>query len=130
VNYSILVLSSPLAGQGARNAAAFAHELIAQGHQLHRVFFLDDGASVGGALPVFPQDEADRLLPWVELAEQHEVELALCISSALRRGLLDETEADRHDKTASSVHGAFTIAGLGQLVDACAKSDRLVTFGG
>ena len=130
MKFSILVLSSPLAGQGARNAAAFAHELIAQGHQLQRVFFLDDGTFVGGALPVFPQDEADRLLPWVQLAEQHKVELALCISSALRRGLLDEAEAERHEKPASSVHDSFTIAGLGQLVDACAKSDRLETYGG
>jgi tRNA 2-thiouridine synthesizing protein D len=130
VNYSILVLSSPLAGQGARNAAAFAHAVIARGHRLHRVFFLDDGTYVGGALPIFPQDEADRLHPWVALAEQHGVELDLCISSALRRGMLDAAEAERHEKCAASVHPAFTIAGLGQLVDACAKSDRLITFGG
>ena len=130
MNYSILVLSSPLAGQGARNAAAFAHAVIARGHHLHRVFFLDDGTYVGGAFSVFPQDEADRLLPWVELAEQHGIELALCVSSALRRGMLDVAEAERHEKTSASVHPAFTIAGLGQLVDACAKSDRLITFGG
>ncbi len=128
--YSILVLSSPLAGQGARNAAAFAHEVIAQGHRLLRVFFFDDGVYVGGELPVFPQDETDRLAPWIDLAERHQVELSLCISSALRRGMLDDTEADRHEKPAASVHGAFTIAGLGQLVDACGNSDRLVTFGG
>ena len=128
--YSILVLSSPLSGQGARNAAAFAQAVIARGHGLRRVFFLDDGTYVGGALPVFPQDEANRLQPWVELAEQHDVELALCISSALRRGILDAAEANRHDKSAASMHHAFTIAGLGQLADACANSDRMVTFGG
>ncbi len=130
VIYSILVLSSPLSGHGARNAASFARALIARGHRLHRVFFLDDGTYVGGALPVFPQDEADRLQPWVELAEPHNVELALCISSALRRGMLDEAEAERHEKSSASIHSAFTIAGLGQLADACANSDRMVTFGG
>jgi tRNA 2-thiouridine synthesizing protein D len=66
----------------------------------------------------------------VELVEQHGIELTLCISSALRRGMLDPAEAERHEKHAASVHPAFTIAGLGQLVDACARSDRLVTFGG
>jgi tRNA 2-thiouridine synthesizing protein D len=130
MNYSILVLSSPLAGQGARNAALFARKVIGRGHSLQRVFFFDDGAYVGGSLPVFPQDEADRLQPWVELAEQHGVELALCISSALRRGMLDDAEAARHEKPATSVHRTFTIAGLGQLVDACANSDRIITFGG
>ena len=130
MNYTILVLSSPIAGQGARNAVAFARAAIARDHQIHRVFFLDDGTYVGGSLSVFPQDESDRLLPWIELAREHSVELALCISSALRRGMLNKAEMERHEKSASSIHGAFTIAGLGQLVDACSHSDRLVTFGG
>lgn len=130
MNYCILVLSSPLSGQGARNAANFAHALIARGHRLVRVFFLDDGTYVGGALSVFPQDEADRLDPWVTLAERYGVELDLCISSALRRGMLDEGERERHEKSGASIHDAFNIAGLGQLVEACSQSDRLVTFGG
>ena len=80
-------------------------------------------------MSVFPQDENDRLQPWIELAQQG-VELVLCISSALKRGMLDATEAQRHEKSAASVHEAFTIDGLGHLVDASANSDRLVTFGG
>ena len=42
--YSLLVLSSPVSGHGARHAAFFASSLIARGHQLRRVFFLDDGS--------------------------------------------------------------------------------------
>ena len=72
----------------------------------------------------------DRLRPWVELAEQHGVELILCISSALKQGMLDATEAKRHDRSAPSIHPAFIISGLGQLVDAAISSDRLITFGG
>ena len=81
-------------------------------------------------MAVFPQDEADRLQPWVELAEQHGVELILCISSALKQGMLDATEAKRHDRPGPSIHPAFIISGLGQLVDAAISSDRLITFGG
>lgn len=96
---------------------------------MRRVFFLDEGSYTGAALSIFPQDEDDRLQPWVELAQQG-VELVLCISSALKRGMLDASEADRHEKASASIHEAFTIGGLGQLVDASANSDRLVTFGG
>jgi tRNA 2-thiouridine synthesizing protein D len=128
--YSLLVLSSPVSGHGARHAAAFAHSAIARGHRIHRVFFLDEGAYTGAALSVFPQDESDRLQPWLDLADEHGVELALCISSALKRGMLDDTEADRHEKSGASIHQAFSITGLGQLVDATAHSERLVTFGG
>jgi tRNA 2-thiouridine synthesizing protein D len=130
VIYSLVVLSSPVSGHGARHAAAFASSAIARGHTLRRVFFLDEGTYTGADLSVFPQDEDDRLAPWIQLAEQKGVELVLCISSALKRGMLDASEAERHEKATASMHEAFTIAGLGQLVDASANSDRLITFGG
>ncbi len=123
-------MSSPASGQCAMTASRFAHALLARGHSIRRVFFLDAGVGNGLSTTVFPQDEADRLQPWVELSEQHGVELILCIASALKYGTLDETEAQRHEKAAASVHPAFTVSGLGQLVDAAAASDRLVTFGG
>ena len=128
--YSLVVLSSPASGHGARHAAAFARQVLARGHGIHRVFFLDAGTDTGSANAVFPQDEHDRLQPWLELAERHDVELVLCISSALKRGMLDDTEAQRHDKNGATVHPAFLVSGLGQLVDASLHADRLVTFGG
>jgi len=130
VIYALLVLSSPTAGHGARTAAAFARATLARGHAIHRVFFLDEGTRVGAATAVFPQDEAERLQPWVDLAEGHAVDLVLCISSALKHGLLDPVEARRYEKATATVHPAFTVSGLGQLVDAAATCDRLVTFGG
>ena len=108
----------------------FAQSAIARGHNIERVFFLDEGTGSGSQMAVFPQDESDRLKPWTELAETHNVELVLCISSALKRGMLDKTEADRYEKAAATVHPAFVISGLGQLIDAAANSDRLITFGG
>lgn len=128
--YTLLVTSSPACGHGARHAAAFARAAISRGHRINRVFFLDEGTTAGSQTAVFPQDEDDRLQPWVDLAEQHGVELVLCISSALKRGMLDKTEADRYEKAAATVHPAFVISGLGQLIDASNGADRLVTFGG
>jgi tRNA 2-thiouridine synthesizing protein D len=130
VIYSLLVMSAPSSGYCARTAAQFAHAVIAAGHSIHRVFFLDDGTRTGAAAAVYPQDEPDRIQPWIELNEQHDVELVLCISSALRHGMLDQTEADRYDRGGATIHPAFTISGLGQLVDASAHCDRLMTFGG
>jgi tRNA 2-thiouridine synthesizing protein D len=128
--YSLLVLSSPTSGLCNRTAAQFANGVLARGHQIHRVFFLDAGTYAGTVSAVFPQDEASPLPSWVELAENHQVELVLCVSSALRRGMLDETEAQRYEQTGPTIHAAFTISGLGQLIDASANSDRLITFGG
>ena len=50
--------------------------------------------------------------------ELNNVDLVVCVAAALRRGIKDEVLAP-----------GFRISGLGQLIDAGIKSDRLVTFG-
>lgn len=128
--YSLLVLSSPVSGHTARSAAEFARCVIARGHSIHRVFFLDAGTLVSSANCVFPQDENHPAQPWVELARSHAIELVICITSALKHGMLDQVEAERHERPCATINPLFTISGLGQLVDACAHSDRVITFGG
>ena len=103
---------------------------MARGHAIHRVFFLDEGTLAGSANSVFPQDETDPSEPWVDLAASHGIELVICITSALKHGMLDQTEAQRHERPAATINPHFTVSGLGQLVDACAHSDRVITFGG
>ena len=127
--YSLLVLSSPFSGHSARRAAQFAHCVIGRGHTIHRVFFLDAGTLASAANSVSAQDEESPVTGWAELADQHGIELAICITSALKHGMLDQVEADRHER-ASTIDPLFTVSGLGQLVDAYASSDRLITFGG
>jgi tRNA 2-thiouridine synthesizing protein D len=128
--YSLLVLSSPWSGQTSRSAGLFAQALLRRGHTVRRVFFMDEGCFAGAANTIYPQDEADHQDHWIQLARQHEIDLVLCISSAIKRGLLDETEAERYEKNMATIHPEFIISGLGQLVDAAANSDRLITFGG
>lgn len=130
MNYALLVLASPAAGSGSVTAARFAEAALARGHRILRVFFLDEGAANGMATAVSPQGELDPVGLWAQLAERHGLELVLCVSSALKRGLLDASEASRYEREASTVHPAFTIGGLGLLVDATARADRVLTFGG
>lgn len=128
--YSLLVLSSPFSGQCSRSAAQFARCVLARGHSIHRVFFLDAATLASAANSVFPQDEEPPVQLWADLSVQYGVDLVVCISSALRYGMVDQAEADRYELPCPTTHPAFTVSGLGQLVDACAISDRLITFGG
>lgn len=128
--YSLLVLSSPVSGLTSRRAAEFTRCVIARGHSVHRVFFLDEGTLASSANCVLPQDENDPQHAWLELARTHAVELAVCISSSLRYGMLDQEEAERYGRTGASMRPDFSVSGLGDLVDACAASDRVITFGG
>jgi len=130
VIYSLLILASPSAGQTNRTAASFAAELHNQGHTLHRVFFMDAGVDTALATTVSPQDQVNPQVLWLGLAQQFDVQLVACISSALKRGVLDAVEATRYEKLSATLHPGFELGGLGQLVDASAHSDRLITFGG
>lgn len=129
MNYALLVLAKPASGAANLCALRFAEAALARGHRILRVFFLDEGASTGLAGAVTPQGETDLLSGWVALGESQGVELVLCISSALRRGLLDATEAERYERECETMHPAFSLGGLGLLVDAQANADRLITFG-
>lgn len=130
MKFAIVVRSGPLSSQGSRSALRFARALLAGGHEIERVFFHGEGTYNASALTVAPQDEDDLSAAWAEFGQAHQLDLVICVASALKRGMLDTREAERYEKAAASVRPAFAISGLGQLTDAALTVDRLVTFGG
>ena len=125
---SVAVHGAPYASSAARTALGFVESALALGHRIHRVFFYHDAVLTAAEGGVAPQDEQDVQAGWVRLQRSHGIELALCIANALKRGMLSDAERRRYDKPAATVHEAFTIVGLGQLVEAMSASDRFVTF--
>ena len=125
---AIAVHGAPYGSQAADSALRFARAALAAGHRIERVFFYHDGVHAASALAVPPQDEPSPRDGWIELADQHGVELAVCIAAALKRGIVNAEEARRYELPGPSAAEPFTIVGLGQLLDAVAGSDRFVTF--
>ena len=129
MKFALHITCAPYSEQGNLSGLNFAKAVIEKGHTLTRVFFSSDGVNTGSQLGVIPQDEIDIPSAWSELAIINNVELILCISACLKRGLLDQDEADRYEKEASNIRHPFVISGLGQLAEAAITNDRLVTFG-
>ncbi len=127
--FSLAVYSAPYSSQASYTAYQFAVAALSQGHNLHRVFFYQDGVHNATSLATPPQDEFNLQQAWQHLAKDHNLDLVVCIAAALRRGLLDEGEAKRYEKSSHNIAQAFTISGLGQLVEAAVISDRLISFG-
>ena len=50
----------------------------------------------------------------------------MCISAAEKRGLSDELLADNSLHTNSNIDSAFTVSGLGELVELTSQADRVV----
>lgn len=130
MKFAIVVRSGPLASEGSRSALRFARAALASGHSLERVFFHGEGTYNASSLTVAPQDEDDLTDAWAELGRQQQLDLVICVASALKRGVLDEQEAERYEKAGANMRPEFVISGLGQLADAALGVDRLVTFGG
>lgn len=129
MKFTIVVQSAPYSSPGSISALRFCQALISEGQEIFRVFFFREGARNADAQAVVPQDEVNVQQVWQEFLSEHSLDAVVCVSSALRHGVLDQREAARHEKAAGNLLPAFEISGLGQLVDACRQSDRVITFG-
>lgn len=125
--------------EAAFRAWQFAEAVVASGHRLGRVFFAGAAVQHGQALAVSGRDEISLTRRWQQLqadarqrpdADAQTCELVLCVSAALRHGVLDADNANRWEMPALSVADGFLISGLGQLAEAQLSADRLVHFPG
>jgi len=129
MKFSVVIHSAPYTSQGSITAFKFCKALIAAGNELYRVFFFRDGVRNTDLLAVIPQDEVNLQEQWQDFLQGNDVEAFVCVTSALKRGILDQQEASRYEKQGANLPQFVEIAGLGQLVDACQQSDRVINFG-
>lgn len=111
----------------ASAALKFTRAIIDSHHSIYRIFFYGDAVQLASFNTAQAQDEEDLFCQWRETVRANKLDAVVCIAAALKRGVLDEQEAQRYALT--PVTGApYDLSGLGQLIDACAQSDRLITF--
>ncbi len=115
---SIVINEGPYQHQASDTAYLFCRAALAKEHEIFRVFFYHDGVNNASRLTEPPQDDRNIVARWSKLAQEHGIDLVVCVAAALRRGIKDENLAQ-----------GFRISGLGQLVEAGIQADRLVTFG-
>ena len=126
----VIALFSPAHSPASRRALRFAEAVLAGGHEIVRLFLYQDGVHSASANPVTAQDEEDIAAQWARFVNAHELDGVVCIAAGLRRGVLDEQEAKRHQRPAANLAPGWELSGLGQLHEAGQQADRLVGFGG
>lgn len=129
MKYTIMVNEGPYQHQSADSALKFIHAALARGHEIFRVFFYHDGVNNGSRLMMPPKDDRHIQRAWSALAEQHDIDLVICIAAAQRRGLMDAAEAKRQGLDVDNIAPGFRISGLGQLIEGGIEADRTLTFG-
>lgn len=129
MKFVINVLSASTA-PSTRRALRFAQALLAEGHEIVRVFFYQEGVLTASSNLVVAQDQQDIAQQWQAFIQQHQLDAVVCIAAALRRGVLDQAEAQRYQRAAVNLAEGYQLSGLGQLHDALQQADRVVSFGG
>lgn len=128
--YTIVITGAPYTSQAPATALSFCRALLDAGHRVDGVFLYGDGVGLASALNTPPSDETDWTSQWQAVLTEHKIPAVACIASCLRRGLLDEREATRYEKPAHNLATGFTIAGLGEWVEAQNTSRRVIYFHG
>ena len=129
MKFSILINEGPYTHQASDSAYQFAKSVLAKGHEIFRIFFYHDGVNNATRLTTPPQDDRNIVNRWSKLADEHKLDMVVCVAAAQRRGIVDEGEAKRNGKDATNLAPGFRISGLGQLIEAGIQADRLVMFG-
>lgn len=126
----VLLVTGPVYGtQQATSAYQFSQAVIEEGHQIESIFFYREGIHNANKLISPASDEFDLVRAWQQLAEQQNIILNVCVSAALRRGVIDHKEAElREILTVANLQSGFVLSGLGSLAEAMLTCDRVIQF--
>ena len=126
--FSVVVTGSAYGSQSASSAYQFCAAAAAAGYQIVGVFFYQEGVLNANSLVSPATDEIKLTDCWVQLALLYKFPLEVCVSAALRRGVVDQHEAEQLSLSQFNLKAPFVLSGLGQLAQLSAKCDRLVQF--
>ena len=124
--------SHPLAHLALRYAQALLEQAaIIKGDSQHaslKVFFYADAAHTANSLRWQSADQINLTEQWQHLAEQHNISLPVCVSTALSRGISDSDNSARHHLKSANLASGFELVGLSELALMMQSDCRLIQF--
>ena len=128
INYSLLITSAPYQGQHAQRAIEFARTAISSGHMVENVFFYSEGVHHANHYMQEVGDEFFPLNAWKALSEECNVTLLVCITAAVKRGVIGHQEALDTGASGVNLIPPFQQAGLGEFFTALHNCEKVIQF--
>jgi tRNA 2-thiouridine synthesizing protein D len=116
---------SPCNSEANITAQKLAKEILLAGDIIDRIFFYQDACYTALQAQVPGQGLQSSYDVWLQLAQEYDLPLQSCIANSLRRGIIDQQEAERYQVN-ENIHSSFELVGLGELAQACLSSDRII----
>lgn len=92
------------------------------------VFFYGDAAHTANDLRWQSADQINLTKEWQTLAEQFQLALPVCVSTALSRGISDMDNSKRHQLNGDNLATGFSLVGLSELAMMMQGDCRLMQF--
>lgn len=109
----VLVVTKSLAL--SYSALKFATACIDKEYALQTIFFIQEGVNVASGLVDIPSDEPKIQIKWQSLAYKHHIELIVCATSALRRGVTEQ-----------HLVPGFKFGSISQMLTACDTAKHVI----
>ena len=129
--------SHPLATLALRYARAYLKSITinsdtadsnAPKQAILNVFFYADSAHIANRLRWQSAEQINLTQQWQNLAEQYQLSLPVCVSTALSRGVSDNDNSTRHQLDGDNLATGFTLVGLSELAMMMQSNCRLIQF--
>jgi tRNA 2-thiouridine synthesizing protein D len=109
-------------------ALAFINGVIANGDKVNNIFFYSDGVYHANSLMLDTGDAFSTYKAWSKLSTEHDVTLLVCITAAVKRGIVSQQEADDNGIGFANLQSPFVQAGLGEFFTSLHSCNNLVQF--
>lgn len=126
--YTILVTGPAYGTENASTAFLFSSAVIASQHELLSVFFYCDGVLNANKFITVAKNEFNLMKKWESLYNNHDVKLYVCISAALRRGIVHGVINNDSYSNYTNLSSCFKLVGLSKFSDLIMISDRVIQF--
>ena len=122
----LLITSLPHSRQSVE-ALHFAQAKL-QNNEPIRVFFYADGAYIANDLVWQTANVPNIAEQWAIISCTYQLDLPVCVSTALARGICDDDNAKRHQLTGSNLKSPFKLVGLSELAMLIEQCQQCVQF--
>jgi len=116
------VITTPPSSNLTTTAISIVTTALKKGINVIGVFFYQSGVLNGSQHLALPNDEYQAHQQWQQLHQNYKLPLHLCATAAEKYGLRDDLD----EELKSNIDEAFTLSGLGELVELNVNADRLI----
>ncbi|QJC28285.1 sulfurtransferase complex subunit TusD [Enterobacteriaceae endosymbiont of Plateumaris braccata] len=129
MTFSLLIMGSPYSTQNAYSAYFFTNAVIKEKHYVKDIFFYRNGVYNANKYINLDNYKINLVKCWKYLSNKYHINLYICISSALKRGIiLDKNQISNNQLINNLIESEFQITSLSILAKSVLTCDRFIQF--